>query len=575
MNWKDEYQRWNSFEYLEASLKEKLVAIQDDEQSLEDAFYKNLEFGTGGMRGKLGPGTNRMNIYTIRRAAEGLAKYVISLGSDWAEKGVAVAYDSRYMSQEFSIEVARVLGTHNIPTYVFSSLRPTPELSFAVRHLGAAAGVVITASHNPPEYNGFKVYNEDGGQMPPAQAETLIRFVNDIENELTVSVIDQKEIEEKRLLRWMDEDVDAAYLQELKQIQLNEVTSSNMDANLNIVFTPLHGTAKDLVEKGLKQIGLEQVHILKEQAQPDPEFSTVASPNPEEHQAFELAIQKGTEVHADILLGTDPDADRLGVAVPDENGNYTVLTGNQTGALMLDYILSQSNNVPDNGLLIKTIVTSEFGRVIANHYNIDTLDTLTGFKFIGEKIREYEQSGEFQFLFGYEESYGYLVKEFVRDKDAVQAAVMAAEMASYWKAQGKTLLQALDELYKRHGYFLEDLQSLTMEGKSGSEKINQIMDDFRSNPLSEAGGLQVKAVEDYTSSVRTYLQEGTTEAIELPKANVLKFILEDDCWFCLRPSGTEPKIKFYYGVKSDQKADSEARLQSIREAVNDKFNPLI
>ncbi|MFC7321842.1 phospho-sugar mutase [Halobacillus campisalis] len=568
MTWNQEFERWNNFADLDPALRTELDRLQQDEQSLEDAYYKNLEFGTGGMRGKLGPGTNRMNIYTIRRAAEGLAAYVESKNAK--EQGVVVAYDSRYMSQEFSIETAKVLGRHGIQSYVFSSLRPTPELSFAVRHLGAAAGVVVTASHNPPEYNGFKAYNSDGGQLPPNEASTVIDMVNKVENELEVEVAEQSEIEASGLLKWIDEEVDKAYLDALQSVHVHP-RISEIAKDLSVVFTPLHGTAKMLVEKGLQSMGVQNVHTVEEQAQPDPEFSTVASPNPEEHQAFEMAIKKGKELGSDILIATDPDADRLGVAVPDESGEYQVLTGNQTGALLIDYLLSQSEQVPKNGIVIKTIVTSEFGRVIANHYGASSLDTLTGFKFIGEKIKEYEETGEHSFLFGYEESYGYLVKDFARDKDAVQAAVLSAEVAAYWKSKGMTLLEALEELYQQHGYFLEDLQSLTMEGKSGSEQIEEIMNDFRSNPPKNAGGLKVLAVEDYSTSERL-TTEGDKEVIELPKANVLKFILENDSWFCLRPSGTEPKIKFYYGVKTSSKEDSQNLIKSLKETVNEQIN---
>ncbi|WP_082233325.1 phospho-sugar mutase [Halobacillus massiliensis] len=567
MTWNDHFNRWNEFTSLDASLRTQLDKLQQDEQSLEEAYYKDLEFGTGGMRGKLGPGTNRMNIYTVRRAAEGLASYVES--QNGKEKGVAIAYDSRYMSKEFAVETARVLGQHQIQSYVFSSLRPTPELSFAVRHLGAAAGVVITASHNPPEYNGFKAYNSDGGQLPPNEASTVIDMVNKVENELEVEAADQAELEASGLLKWIDEDVDRPYLEALKTVNVKKDINSLAD-DLSVVFTPLHGTAKMLVEKGLEQMGLKKVYTVEEQAKPDPEFSTVASPNPEEHQAFKLAIAKGKETNADVLIATDPDADRLGVAAPDENGDYKVLTGNQTGALLIDYLLSQSEEIPQNGIVIKTIVTSEFGRVIAEHYGLSSLDTLTGFKFIGEKIKEYEQTGEHTFMFGYEESYGYLVKDFARDKDAIQAAVLSAEVAAYWKSQGKTLHEALDTLYQKHGYFLEDLQSMTMEGKTGSERIGQIMDDFRSNPLTQAGGLQVLAVEDYSSSERKNA-DGTEETIELPKSNVVKFILENDSWFCLRPSGTEPKIKFYYGVKTNSSEESRSLLEKVKESVNEQI----
>ncbi|TGB01688.1 phospho-sugar mutase [Halobacillus salinus] len=567
--WKEEYDRWKAFTELDSKLADELLTIEKDEQSLEDAFYKDLEFGTGGMRGKLGPGTNRMNIYTVRKAAEGLASYVNDQGL--SKRGVAIAYDSRYMSKEFAVETARVLGHHGIPSYVFTSLRPTPELSFAVRHLQTAAGVVVTASHNPPEYNGFKAYNEDGGQLPPKQAASMIDFVNKVEDELNVEAADQQELEQSGLLNWIDEKVDAAYMEKLKTVSIQP----EVKKDISLVFTPLHGTARDLVEKGLKQIGFSQVHIVEEQAKPDPEFSTVESPNPEEHQAFAVAIDQGKAIGADLLMATDPDADRLGVAVPDENGEYKVLTGNQTGALMLDYILEQSTNLPDNGLLIKTIVTSEFGRVIADAHNTKTLDTLTGFKFIGEKIREYEETGEYSFLFGYEESYGYLVKDFARDKDAVQAAVLIAEVAAHWKNQGKTLLDALNDLYEKHGYFLEDLHSVKLEGKSGADTIKKIMDDFREADIKEVGGKKVISIEDYATTKRHYVQEGTQEEIDLPTSNVLKFILEDDCWFCLRPSGTEPKIKFYYGVKTDSKQASDDLLASLKSTVNERLHALI
>ncbi|WP_181347234.1 phospho-sugar mutase [Thalassobacillus sp. CUG 92003] len=575
MNWNEQYNRWNNFSELDDQLRSKLTEMQEDELSLEDAFYKNLEFGTGGMRGKLGPGTNRMNIYTIRRAAEGMAHFIADKGKGWKSKGVVIAYDSRYMSQEFAIETARVLGRHGIQSYVFTSLRPTPELSFAVRFLQAAAGVMVTASHNPPEYNGFKVYNEDGGQLPPAQAEVMIDFVNQVENELSVDAAEQATIEENGLLEWIDDKVDRAYLKELRSVNFNPQITHDQIGDFNVVFSPLHGTARMLVEAGFEQIGLaDNYYLVEEQQDPDPEFSTVDSPNPEEHQAFALAIEKGKAVNADVLIATDPDADRLGIAVPDGAGDYTVLTGNQTGALMLDYILSQEDDLPDNGLMLKTIVTSEFGRAIAEHYNIATEDTLTGFKFIGEKIREYERTGEYEFLFGYEESYGYLIKDFARDKDAVQSVMLAAEMAVYWKAKGKTLLEALYDLYDQHGYYLEDLQSLKLEGKVGVEKIQSIMENFREAPMKEAGGINVTTLEDYATSTRWDVQEGSKSDINLPKENVLKFILEDNSWFCLRPSGTEPKIKFYYGVKMGSKKECDQRLLAIKQTVNDKLNTL-
>ncbi|MGM8215899.1 phospho-sugar mutase [Bacillaceae bacterium W0354] len=567
MTWRDSYNRWKNFVELDEQLKEELIRIKGNSSLLEDAFHTNLTFGTGGMRGELGPGTNRMNVYTVRKAAKGLALYIEEKGSDWVERGCVVAYDSRHMSQEFALETARVLGVHGIPTYIFSSLRPTPELSFAVRHLGGAAGVMITASHNPPEYNGYKVYNEVGGQLPPHQADQVIKMVQMVKNELTIDVMERTELEEKGLLRWIDEEVDREYLKELEKVTLNHRVIKEQADQLKIVFTPLHGTSLLLAKKGLEQLGFKEVHVVDEQAVPDPEFNTVQSPNPEEHQAFELAIEKGRSVGADILIATDPDADRLGVAVKNASGEYQVLTGNQLGALMLDYILANSGDLPSNGMMIKTIVTSELGRAVANYYGVETLDVLTGFKFIGEKIEEFDQSGEQRFLFGYEESYGYLIKDFSRDKDAIQATVMACEMAAYYQSKGLTLFDALERLYERHGYYIEDLHSITLKGLDGAKLIKNIMEDFRLKPVEVEGDLSVVAVEDYLIGKRTYLENGETEDIDLPTSNVVKFILSEDCWCCLRPSGTEPKIKFYFGVKGETRDQAEKRLEQLKQAV--------
>ncbi|MFD2655705.1 phospho-sugar mutase [Gracilibacillus thailandensis] len=570
MSWQDTLKRWTAHATLDEDLQEQLKQLSQNEKELEDSFYKNLTFGTGGMRGMLGPGTNRMNIYTVRKAVEGLANYITKNVDNAHNRGVVIAYDSRYMSQEFAVEVAKVLGAHNIKAYVFESLRPTPLLSFAVRYLKTAAGIMITASHNPPEYNGFKVYNEDGGQVPLQEAAAIIEEVNKVEDELNVTVKSKEEVESAGLLEWVGETVDNAYLSELKTIQ-----KQAEENNVNIVFTPLHGTAHDLVLKGLAQIGYDQVHVVEEQAKPDPEFSTVQSPNPEEHQAFELAIKQGEEIDADILIGTDPDADRLGVAVKNRSGSYQVLTGNQLGSLLLDYTLSHvSEKELENGQVIKTIVTSELGRAIASYYGVNTLDTLTGFKFIGEKIKQFE-SDQRHFLFGYEESYGYLIGDFVRDKDAVQAAVAACEMANYWKAKGKTLLEALDTLYERHGYYLEGQKSLTLKGKDGAEQIAAIMEDIRENPFTQLGGLQVMAIEDYQSSKRQLPVDATEEDITLPKENVMKFLLENDAWVCFRPSGTEPKIKSYFGVKTDNADSSKSLLQTIQTEVEERINKII
>ncbi len=575
MDWKATYKKWNDYLDLDKELQEKLTALADDEKALEDAFYKNLEFGTGGMRGEIGVGTNRMNIYTIRKATQGFASYIREHGEEAKKRGVVIAYDSRHKSPEFAMEAAKTLATNGIQAFVFDSLRPTPELSFAVRHLKAAGGIVITASHNPPEYNGYKVYNEDGGQLPPLDADHLIELVNAIENELAIKVEDEKSLQDKGLIKIIGPEVDDAYNE--KVLTISEQPNLSKEVDVHVVFTPLHGTANLSVRRALADLGYENVAVVKEQELPDPEFSTVSSPNPEEHAAFKLAIQKGKETNADILVGTDPDADRVGVAVKDESGEYTVLTGNQTGALFLDYILSQKKEkgeLPSNGIVFKTIVTSEFGRKIASSYGMKTEDVLTGFKFIGEKIKQYEESGEYAFLFGYEESYGSLIKDFARDKDAVQAAVMAVEICAHYKRQGKTVYEALQDLYEKHGYYLEGMRSLTLKGKEGAEKIQHILSQFRSTPLASLSGVKVTAVEDYKESVRTEIATGNTSEIHLPKSNVIKYFFEDESWVCLRPSGTEPKIKFYYAVNDDSKQASEQKLQQFMNEMMEKVEQI-
>ncbi|WP_163969442.1 phospho-sugar mutase [Oceanobacillus halotolerans] len=567
VNWQEIYEKWKSYKQLDSSLKIQLEKMEEKPAELEDAFYKELTFGTGGMRGVLGPGLNRMNIYTVRKAVYGLANYLKVNCVNVRDRGVVVSYDSRYMSKEFAVETAKVLGTFGIKTYVFDALRPTPVLSFAVRYLGTVAGVMITASHNPPEYNGFKVYNEDGGQITPKEAKAIITAIQEMDDELRVPYMEQDELEQKELLNWIGSAIDNAYLDRLKDITKLESEELQQEKDMQIVFTPLHGTAHHLVMEGLNQLHFTKVDVVEEQAKPDPEFSTVESPNPEEHQAFTMAIEKGKQNNAEILIGTDPDADRLGVAVPEENGEYRVLTGNQLGALLLDYILSTSDKaLLTNGRMLKTIVTSELGRAVADNYGIKTINTLTGFKYIGEKIHQFDETGE-TFIFGYEESYGYLISSFSRDKDAIQAAVMAVEMAYYWKKQGKTLLDALHDLYEKYGFYLEGLRSFTLKGKEGTEKIKEIMDGVRRNPLSAIAGIQVEKVEDYAASERIFIQQNTVEKMELPQENVVKYILEDDSWVCLRPSGTEPKIKCYYGVCGDTSVDSKERLKKLETAM--------
>ncbi|MEE6184414.1 phospho-sugar mutase [Bacillus pretiosus] len=574
MSWKQEFSRWLSYAELDAELKEQLENMKQDEKKIEDSFYKNLEFGTGGMRGELGAGTNRLNVYTVRKATQGLAKFIEKLGEEAKKRGVVVAYDSRHKSPEFAMEVAATLGAHGITTYVFESLRPTPVLSFAVRHLHTVSGIVLTASHNPPEYNGYKVYGEDGGQLPPKEADELISYVNAVEDELTVEVANVEQLKADGLLHIVGQEVDDAYATELNNVIINKEMVQNVGKDLKIVFTPLHGTSNISVRRGLEEVGFTDVTVVKEQELPDPNFSTVKSPNPEEHAAFEYAIRDGEKIGADVLIATDPDADRLGVAVRNHDGEFQVLTGNQTGALMLDYLLSQkkeNGTLPENGVVLKTIVTSEIGRTIAKAYGLDTVDTLTGFKFIGEKIKQYEESEQYEFQFGYEESYGYLIRPFCRDKDAVQSVLFACEVAAYYKSQGKTLYDGLLEVFEKYGFFREDLVSLTLKGKDGAEQIQEMMATFRENPPKEVAGLTVVAIEDYKASIVTSLQDGHKEEIHLPKSNVLKYQLEDGSWFCLRPSGTEPKIKFYFGVQDNSLQNSEQKLLTIKEDIMNRL----
>lgn len=571
MDWKQTAKRWLDFNEIDNEIKEQLNQLSENEKNLEDAFYKELEFGTGGMRGVIGAGTNRMNLYTVRKASAGLAAYIESNGEEAKKRGVAIAYDSRHKSPEFAMEAAKTLATRGIQTYVFNELRPTPELSFAVRHLNAFAGIVITASHNPPEYNGYKVYGPDGGQLPPNSADEVIAKVNEIENELTIEVASQQELVDKGLIKIIGEEIDNVYVENLLTISENPNIANETD--VKIVFTPLHGTANKPVRSALKAMNFQNVTIVKEQELPDPEFSTVESPNPEEHAAFELAIKEGEKIDADLLIATDPDADRLGIAVKNEQGNYVVLTGNQTGALLLDYILTQKKEkgtLPANGVVLKTIVTSELGKQIATAFGIETVDVLTGFKFIAEKINEYETTKEFQFLFGYEESYGYLISDFARDKDAVQAALLATEVCAFYKKQGMSLYEALIAVWEKYGFYREGLRSMTLKGKEGTEQIQQTLASFRANPPEQLGNLKVTKSEDYLLSVRK-TADGKSEAIDLPKSNVLKYHFEDGSWVCLRPSGTEPKIKFYFGVNAET---LEASIQNL-EIIEQNFMDLV
>ncbi|MCL6572180.1 MAG: phospho-sugar mutase [Bacillus sp. (in: Bacteria)] len=574
MDWKTKVKNWLEFVELDAVLQNQLEELKKDEKQIEEAFYKNLEFGTGGMRGEIGVGTNRMNIYTVRKASAGLAAYIEGHGAEAKQRGVVIAFDSRHKSPEFAMEAAKTLATKGIKTYVFDDLRPTPELSFALRYLNAFSGIVITASHNPPEYNGYKVYGSDGGQLTPKLADIVITKVNEIENELLIEVGSEEDLKAVGLIKTIGTEIDSAYIEKLKTISENPNLANETD--IKVVFTPLHGTANKPVRKALDALGYKNVTVVLEQELPDPEFSTVKSPNPEEHAAFELAIRDGKKIGADLLIATDPDADRLGIAVLNPEGEYVVLTGNQTGALLLNYLLSQKRekgSLPENGVVLKTIVTSEIGRKIAADYHLETVDVLTGFKFIAEKINEYEATGNRKFVFGYEESYGYLIGDFARDKDAVQAALLATEVCAFYKKQGMSLYEGLMQVFDRYGFYQEGLRSLTLKGKEGAEIIDKLLASFRSEPITNLGTLTTSVTEDYLTSIRLINKQ--EEKIALPKSNVLKYSFADGSWVCLRPSGTEPKVKFYFGVTSGSLEESNAKLQTIEndfmELVNQKM----
>lgn len=570
MSWTQEYKRWIENPSLESSLKSELQQLAGDEAGLEDRFYKKLEFGTAGMRGEISAGTNRMNTYTVRKAAKGLADYVASKGEEAKQRGVVIAYDNRRKSQEFSVEAAAVLGANGVKAYVLKELRPTPVLSFAVRELETAAGVMITASHNPPEYNGFKAYGPDGSQLVPEDADQLISYVNAVEDELSIDREDPDKLETAGLLEWVLESIDTRYNEEMKRLILDQPLINEMGGELSVVFTPLHGTAQVPMMRAFETAGFTNVHSVPKQDTPDTEFSTVSSPNPEQHDAFAEAIKVGESVQADLLIATDPDADRVGLAAKNRQGSYVVFDGNQTGALLLDYLLKKKDEkgqIPDNGIVIKTIVTSEMGRAVAEAYGVSALDVLTGFKFIGEKIRQYEADGSHTFLFGYEESYGYLIEPFARDKDAIQPSLLAAEMAAYYKKHGMSLHDAMLHLYETYGFYYEDLVSYTYKGKEGAEKITRIMDVFRTDVENGDVAEDIVKIEDYHTGERIFMDNRPREIIDLPSSNVLKMFFADGSWFCLRPSGTEPKIKFYFGVKGSTDQAATDRLAEIKRDV--------
>ena len=569
MSWEETYQTWKDNPELAADLKAELDQLADNQEALEDAFYEPLSFGTAGMRGVLGVGINRMNIYTVRQATEGLATFMDTLDDETKQRGVAISYDSRHHSQEFAFDAARVLGAHGIPTFVFESLRPTPELSFTVRHLHTYAGIMITASHNPKQYNGYKIYGEDGAQMPPKESDMITKYIRQVKDIFGVKVADKDALIEDGTLKVIGDEVDKAYLEEVNQVTINHELVAEEGKTMKLIFTPLHGTGAMLGEKALKQAGFENFTMVPQQAEPDPEFSTVKKPNPEDPAAFDLAIELGKKEGADLLIGVDPDADRLGAAVRQPNGEYKLLTGNQIAAILLNYILTarkDAGTLPSNAVAVKSIVSSEFATKVAANFNVKMINVLTGFKFIAEQIKNFEADGSHTFMFGFEESYGYLIRPFVRDKDAIQSLVMLAEVAAFYKKQGMNLYDGLQELFKKYGYFAEKTIALTFDGVEGAKEIENLMTKFREESPKEFAGYKVVALEDFEKSTKTNA-DGTVEEIKIPKSNVLKYLLEDGTWIAVRPSGTEPKIKFYIGTQADSQDEAFAKRQQFEDTV--------
>lgn len=568
MTYQETYQTW-----LEADLPDYLRQELEtmDEKTKEDAFYTHLEFGTAGMRGYIGAGTNRINIYVVRQATEGLAKLVASKGEAAKQRGVAIAYDSRHFSPEFAFESAQVLAAHGIQSYVFESLRPTPELSFAVRHYGAIAGIMITASHNPKEFNGYKVYGEDGGQMPPADASALTEYIRAIDNPFAVELADLEASKASGLIKVLGEETDVEYLNELKDLNINRDLIAQYGRDMKIVYTPLHGTGEMLARRALAQAGFEQVQVVEAQATPDPDFSTIASPNPESQAAFAMAEELGRQVGADVLLATDPDADRVGVEVRQADGSYWNLSGNQIGAIIAKYILEahkQAGTLPENAALAKSIVSTELVTKIAESYGATMFNVLTGFKFIAEKIQEFEEKHNRTYMFGFEESFGYLIKPFVRDKDAIQAVLLVAEIAAYYRSRGMTLADGIDEIFQEYGYFAEKTISVTLSGKDGAEQIKAIMAKFRDNAPTQFNQTDIAIFEDFALQTKKTADGQVTE-LTTPPSDVLKYTLADDSWFAVRPSGTEPKIKFYIATVGETQADAEAKIVNIEKEIND------
>ena len=568
MTYQENYQKWVDFADLPDYLRQDLENM--DEKTKEDAFYTNLEFGTAGMRGLIGAGTNRINIYVVRQATEGLARLIESKGGNEKERGVAIAYDSRHFSPEFAFESAAVLAKHGIKSYVFESLRPTPELSFAVRHLNCFAGIMITASHNPAPFNGYKVYGEDGGQMPPHDADALTTYIRAIENPFAVEVADVEAEKASGLIEVIGEAVDAEYLKEVKDVNINPALIEEFGKDMKIVYTPLHGTGEMLARRALAQAGFDSVQVVEAQATADPDFSTVKSPNPESQAAFALAEELGRQVGADVLVATDPDADRVGVEVLQKDGSYLNLSGNQIGAIMAKYILEahkSAGTLPANAALCKSIVSTDLVTKIAESYGATMFNVLTGFKFIAEKIQEFEEKHNHTYMMGFEESFGYLIKPFVRDKDAIQAVLVVAELAAYYRSRGLTLADGIEEIYKEYGYYAEKTISVTLSGVDGAEQIKAIMAKFRNNAPKEWNATAITVVEDFKAQTAT-AADGTVTNLTTPPSDVLKYTLADGSWIAVRPSGTEPKIKFYIAVVGESNEDSQTKIANIEAEIN-------
>ena len=577
MDYKEVYEQWIANPYFDEATKEELKSIAEDENEIKERFYMDLEFGTAGLRGIIGAGTNRMNIYVVRRATQGLANYIAKV--DKKSQGVAIAYDSRHMSPEFAQEAALCLAANGIKAYIFETLRPTPELSFAVRHLGCVAGINVTASHNPPEYNGYKVYWEDGAQITPPHDSGIMGEVKAISDWNTVKTMDKAEAEKAGLFEVIGKEVDDAYMAELKKQVIHMDAIQAEGKNLKIVYTPLHGTGNIPARRILKELGFENVYVVKEQELPDGDFPTVSYPNPEAAEAFELGLKLAKEVDADLVLATDPDADRLGVRVKDKNGEYHDLTGNMSGCLLANYEISQrkavNGSLPEDGALIKTIVTTNLADAIAKGYGVKLIEVLTGFKFIGQQILGFEKSGKGSYLFGFEESYGCLIGTYARDKDAIVATMALCEAAAYYKTQGKTLWDAMIEMYEQFGYCKDDIKAVTMKGIEGLQKIQDIMNSLRQNPPAEFAGHKVVAVRDYKADTIKNLETGEVTPTGLPNSNVLYYELTNDAWVCVRPSGTEPKVKFYYGVKGTSLADADEKSAVMGKAVLDMVDSMM